>query len=126
MEGAGVELQKRVVFRRSGNKGVIIHGKAAVIGMADDVDQRIFNGPYVSHGVFRRSSAFEAGFVEAGDGVIQLLQKSFSQIYPSGIIQDVEFSAHEYVYAEECTRYDFKIYKIKFMACPRHFLVRGP
>ena len=51
--------------------------------------------------------------MKAGNGIINLFQKPFLQVHPSGAVQNIELCSHEYVNPKKLAGNDLKIDKIK-------------
>ena len=88
--------------------------------MSDDVDGWILHGAQVCIGVLGSSAAFYTGLMEAGNGIIQLLQKILVQIHITLKIHDVQFHPHQELHAVQGAGKDFKVNEMVIMGAAGH------
>ena len=57
--------------------------------MADDVDQRVFNGPHISPGIISGSAPVNALDVDAGDGVVHFPENILGKVHLAIKVRDI-------------------------------------
>ena len=98
------------------DQSLVVNGEAPVVRMTDDLDCRIFHGTEVSRCVLRHGSAVIAWFMDAGNGVVQTVEVAWLEVNMAFIVDDIQFTAKDQLYAELFPRDYLKVDEIKRMA----------
>ena len=107
--GAVVYLKQDAIIFCGTSNGVKVDGIFRIVGMTDYHDVRISHCSDNRRRILRQSSRLNARIVQAGNCVVETFQNLRGQICTAGVVDYVEFRAHDDFDAVEFARNDREV-----------------